>query len=154
MKTINLRDYYYWYTHDVFIEVTDEIAEEMEAGLRADKSHKQQLRRNKSFYSLDTEDGIEASAIAQHCNAPEAILERKERHCRLCCALNSLPEIQGRRIEAHYILGMSQKEIAQDEGVSTEAVRKSIVKGLAGMRKYISNRPIRVGFCPKSEAGI
>lgn len=35
----------------------------------------------------------------------------KERFCRLCCAINSLPETQGRRVEAHFLLGKSIKEI-------------------------------------------
>ena len=27
MTTINLKDFYYWYTQDQFIEVSDEVAE-------------------------------------------------------------------------------------------------------------------------------
>ena len=60
-----------------------------------------------------------------------------ERHCRLCRALNKLPEIQGRRVEAHYLLGHSQKEIAKTEGVTKGSVSESIKKGLAAMRKYL-----------------
>jgi RNA polymerase sigma-70 factor (ECF subfamily) len=60
-----------------------------------------------------------------------------ERHCRLCRALNSLPEIQGRRIEAHYILGKSQAEIAKAEGVTKGSVSISIQKGLEAMKKYL-----------------
>ena len=33
MTTINLKDFYSWYTHDDYIEVSDEVAAE----LRADK---------------------------------------------------------------------------------------------------------------------
>ena len=33
MTTINLKDFYSWYTHDEYIEVSDEVAAE----LRADK---------------------------------------------------------------------------------------------------------------------
>jgi RNA polymerase sigma-70 factor (ECF subfamily) len=59
-----------------------------------------------------------------------------ERHCQLCRALNSLPEIQGRRIDAHYLLGQSRKDIAEAEGVSQKAVGKAIQRGLEAMRKY------------------
>jgi len=60
-----------------------------------------------------------------------------ERHCRLCRALNSLPEIQGRRVEAHYLLGISRKEIADSEDVTENAVNKSIEKGLRAMKNNL-----------------
>ena len=54
---------------------------------------------------------------------------------RLWNALNSLPEIQGRRIDAHIILGISIKEIAEADGVHEESVRQSIKRGLERMKK-------------------
>ena len=45
------------------------------------------------------------------------------------------PEIQGRRIDAHIILGKSIKEIAEAEGVHEESVRQSIKRGLERMKK-------------------
>lgn len=30
MTTINLKDFYSWYTHDEYIEAPDEVAEELE----------------------------------------------------------------------------------------------------------------------------
>ena len=63
MTTINLKDYYYWYTQ----------------------------------YSLDCDDGIEYSACLHEPTPQELFI-------RLWNALNSLPEIQGRRIDAHIIL--------------------------------------------------
>ena len=54
---------------------------------------------------------------------------------RLWNALNSLPAIQGRRIDAHIILGKSIKEIAEAEGVHEESVRQSIKRGLERMKK-------------------
>ena len=48
---------------------------------------------------------------------------------------NSLPEIQGRRIDAHIILGKSIKEIAEAEGVHEESIRQSIKRGLERMKK-------------------
>ena len=151
MKIINLRDYYYWYTQDEFIEVSDEVAAELNKGRSCDKSHKQRMRRNKSFYSLDRGDGIEASAYESSTYNPEAIFTKMDDYCRLCCALNSLPEIQGKRVEAHYLLGRSRKEIAGAEGVSEVAVHFSIQKGLLAMKKYFDRG---LNICPQSEAGI
>jgi len=72
-----------------------------------------------------------------------------ERHCRLCCALNSLPEIQGRRIEAHYILGQTQKEIAEAEGVTKGSVSISITRGLEAMKIFLQNYDFQSNLCPK-----
>ena len=56
---------------------------------------------------------------------------------RLWNALNSLPEIQGRRVDAHLILGKSFRRIAREEGVSKSAVRDSVYCGLESMKKYL-----------------
>jgi len=146
MATINLKDFYSWYSRDEFVEVSDEIAVELFADKRYQKTQERTLRRNK-VHSLDADDGTIAVASIHSTDNPEATYEMMERHCRLCCALNSLPEIQGRRIEAHYLLGKSQAEIAKDEGVSKMAVSTSITKGLAMMKKVYENFDSGVYFC-------
>jgi len=148
--TINLHDFYPWYTHDEFVEVPTETAEELFADKRYNQTHERYQRRNKVL-SLDMADGTEAAASIQHTDNPEAIFEMMERHCNLCCALNSLPDIQGRRIDAHYLQGKSREEIAQAEGVSKRAVNYSIESGLKAMRKYFSNN-FQNGLpkCPKN----
>ena len=155
MVKINLREYYPWYTHDKYTEVSDEVITELRADKRYEKSHNQRIRRNRAFYSLDTDDGIETSAIACHSDNPEKIFAAMEQHCRLCQALNSLPEKQGRRIEAHFLLGKSRKEIAEAEGVSESSVNESIERGIRAMKKYFSKSfeecPVK---CLQSEAGI
>ena len=97
--------------------------------------------RNGIIYAVcsTTKDGIERSAVECHILSPEAVLDLMERHCRLCRALNELPEIQGRRVEAHYLLGKSVQEIAKEEGVSEIAVHKAIRKGLEAMKKFLKN---------------
>ncbi len=69
----------------------------------------------------------------------QEILDRKERFCRLCRALNSLPDTQGRRIDAHIILGKSVREIADAEGVSVRAVQIAIKLGLEDMKNNLKN---------------
>ena len=137
MKVINLRDYYALYNQDALLEVSDEVAEALAETERMERNYKRRMVYNRAQYSLDAEDGIEASAVECHSLSPEVVLDLMEQHCRLCRALNALPEIQGRRIEAHYLLGQSQKEIAKAEGVSENAVSKSIQKGLETMRKIL-----------------
>ena len=109
MTTINLKDFYYWYTQDQFIEVTEDVAEALRASVRYEAAYQRRLTRHKAQFSLDCEDGIEYSACL-HEPTPQELLERMELFIRLWNALNSLPEIQGRRIDAHIILGKSIKE--------------------------------------------
>ncbi len=82
------------------------------------------------------DDGIEYSACL-HEPTPDEVLELKERFCRLWNALNSLPEIQGRRVDAHFILGMTYREIAQAEGVDKSSVRESVLGGFCDMIPFL-----------------
>jgi RNA polymerase sigma-70 factor (ECF subfamily) len=149
MTTINLRDYYYWYTKDEFIDVPNDIAEELAADKRYEKTHQRKMRLYK-VRSLDAEDGTENAAAIHSTDNPEAIFQKKEQFCSLCCALNSLPETKGRRIEAHYLLGMSQQEIVEAEGVTKVTVSNSIERGLENMRKNYTSRICGANFCPNS----
>ena len=145
---INLRDFYPWYTHDEFAEIPEVIAAELFADKKYNNTHERVKRRFK-VHSLDAEDGLkEAAAIASNNSNPEFLFAMIENRCRLCQALNSLPEIQGRRIEAHYLLGKTQTEIAEAEGVKQHSVSESINRGLRAMKKYLEtfeNCPI---ICP------
>ncbi len=133
---INLRNFYPWYTHDELIEVPDKVAEELLADLRYRKAHWRRLRRNKAQYSLDAGDGIEAEACYINMT-PHEIFERELLRCHVCQALNSLPAPQGRRVEAHFLRGISVSEIAQAEGVVPSRVYDSIKRGLRNMKNYL-----------------
>lgn len=58
---------------------------------------------------------------------------------QLQSAMASLPDKQGKRIYAHYILGISKSDIARAEGVDEKAVRVSIERGLRNMEKFLKN---------------
>lgn len=134
ITTINLREFFYWYKVDEFISVTEEVAAELRADKSYEVNHWRRMKRNKANYSLDAGDGIEHE-ICEHEPSPEEFMAIIEQYRRLCCALNRLPEMQGRRVDAYYLLGMSYQEIARIEGVSEDAVRKAIERGLERMRK-------------------
>jgi len=136
MTTINLKDFYAWYTHDELVEVPDEVAEELMASKRREAAHAERVRYNKAYYSLDCDDGIEYSACL-HEPSPQELMDRKELFFRLWNALNSLPEIQGRRVDAHLILGKSYRQIAQEQDVDKSVVRRSVKRGIAAMKKYL-----------------
>ena len=138
MTTINLKNYYHWYKHDEYIDVPDEVAEELKADKLYEASYQRQLMRNKAHYSLDCDDGIEYTACLAN-PTPQELIERMELFYYLWNALNSLPEVQGRRVEACIILGASYREQARIEGVGKSSIRMSVLYGLENMRKYLKN---------------
>lgn len=138
MTIINLHDFYYWYTQDEYMEVTDDVAEALRASVRYEAAYQRRLSRHKAQYSLDCEDGIEYSACLRELT-PDEVLELKERFCRLWNALNSLPPAQGRRVDACIILSKSFSEVALAEGVDESAVRRAVERGLENMKKFLKN---------------
>ena len=138
MAKINLRDFYPFYNSDFFIEIPDEV--EM-ALLEAERLEKNYIRRrfyNKAHYSLDANDGIEKDILFVSLS-PCEIYERKITTEQLQAAIASLPQKQGKRIYAHYILGMSKSDIARSEGVDESAVRDAIFRGLKNMEKFLKS---------------
>ena len=136
MTTINLKDFYPWYTHDEYIEVSDEVAAALKADKLYEAAYQRKVMRNKAQYSLDSDQGIEYSACL-HELSPQELLERKELFFHLWNALNSLPEVQGVRVEAHLILGKSYTRIAKEQGADRSAVRRSVKRGKTAMKKYL-----------------
>ena len=136
MTTINLKDFYAWYTHDEYIEVPDEVAEELKADKRYEAAYRRRVTRNKAQYSLDCDDGIEYSACL-HEPSPEELVMRSERFFYLWNALNTLPEMQGRRVEACVIDGKRFSEVGRAEGVHSGSVRGSVLRGLESMKEYL-----------------
>ena len=135
MITINLKEFFYWYNRDEFIEVTKAVAEELRADKRYEATYHRRMKRNKANYSLDADDGIE-NAACEFEPSPEECMALMEQYRRLCCALNQLPEAQGRRIEAVYLLGMTAQEVVVADGVSERAVQIAIERGLENMKKF------------------
>lgn len=139
MTIINLRDFYPSYTSDSFIEVPDEVAAALLEFDRKEAAYRLRTYRHKAYYSLDREDGIEHEAIFVALS-PTEIYERKVTMQELHAAIANLPDKQAKRIYAHFILGMSQTEIAKAEGVSKMAVCYSIERALKAMENFLKNR--------------
>lgn len=151
MAIINLKEFYPWYTQDEFIEVTDEVAKEMQADKRYEKANRRRMQRNKVKHSIDSYNGIENN-MSFTAMSPHEVMEYKDSFCRLCYALNSLTEAQGRRIEKYFIHGMSKAGIAKKEGVAVNAVKESINRGLYNMKKYLRNFRNTLSFDHQSDA--
>ena len=85
MTTINLKDFYAWYTHDEYVEISDEVAEELKADKRYEAAYRRRVTRNKAQYSLDCDDGIEYSAYLHEPSSEGTVflpLERAEHFAR------------------------------------------------------------------------
>lgn len=138
MTTINLRDYYPFCNNDLFIEVSDEVAATLAEDKRRERNYLRRVAYHKAFYSLDAGDGIENEALFRSLS-PCEVYERKLTMEQLYAAINALPDKQGRRVYAHYILDISQTEIARREGVDVRNIRKSISRGLRSMEIFLKN---------------
>ena len=136
MTTINLRELYPWYTEDTFIEVSDEVAAFLEEDKRLQINYAQYIRDNRAFYSLDAGDGIEAEALNLP-EQPDEALERMELERLLKEALAQLTETQRRRLLASVLNDESNQRIAKRESVDESAVRRSIQRGLAALKKIL-----------------
>ena len=138
MTIINLKDFYPFYTSDCFMEIPDEVAAAMAEFDRMEAAYRLRTYRHKAYYSLDRNDGIEHEALFVSLS-PHELYERKVSMQELHAAISSLPDKQAKRVYAHFILGMSQTDIAKAEGVSKMAVCYSIERALTSMEKFLKN---------------
>ena len=136
MAIINLRDYYPFYTSDCFMEVSEEVAEMFKEFDRKEAAYRLRTYRHKAYYSLDRDDGLEHEAVFVSLS-PHELYERKISMQELHAAISSLPDKQAKRIYAHFILGMTKKDIAWAEGVDEKVVRVAIERGLKNLEKYL-----------------
>lgn len=138
MTTINLRDYYPFYTQDQLIEVPDEVAALFSEFEHKEAAYRLRTYRHKAYFSLDCDDGIEHEAVFVTLS-PWEHYERKVTAQELRAAIGTLPKIQAERVYSHFILGKSKAEIARAEGVNEKVVRASITRGLCNMEKILKN---------------
>lgn len=139
MAKINLREHYPdFYTADFIIDVPDELAGQLLQWERDERAYERKRYRYKAHYSLDRDDGIEHDILFVSLS-PCEIYERKVTYEQLHAAISILPDKQGKRIYAHYFLGMSQTAIARAEGVSRNVVCASIKRGLKNMEHILKN---------------
>jgi RNA polymerase sigma-70 factor, ECF subfamily len=138
MTKINLREYYPFQKYDNVIEVADEVAEAICESERTEAAYQRRIYRHKAYYSLDRDDGTEYDAVFVSLS-PCELYERKITYEQLHAAITQLPDIQAKRIYAHYFMGMSQVSIARAEGVSRKAICVSIAHGLQNLERILKN---------------
>ena len=140
MAKINLRNYYPFYKYDLFVEVPDELADELQQWKRDENAYQRQIYRQKAHYSLDRDDGIEHHILFVSLS-PSEIYERKVTNGQIYAAIASLSDKQAKRIYAYYFLGMSKAAIAKAEGVNKSQVTRSIKTALRNIDRFLKNLP-------------
>lgn len=138
MAKINLRDFYPFYNSDFFVDIPDEVEAALWEAERLERNYIRRRFYNKAHYSLDAGDGIENDILFVSLT-PCELYERQMTAQQLQAAMASLPDKQGKRIYAHYILGISKSDIARAEGVDEKAIRVSLERGLRNMEKFLRN---------------
>ena len=122
---------------DVYLEVSDEIAGQLDRFKLDEEAHRVRVLRAKAYFSLNRGDGIEKDALQKPPQPLELIL-KAEQAARLDAALRALSDCQRRRILAFYLDGESKAKIAKRENVNESAVRKSIRTGLTALKKFLN----------------
>ena len=138
MKTINLKDYYDFITADTYIEISDDIFETFEEHRKLEQAYQSKVYYHKAYYSLDCDDGIESKAVLISYSPEEIFIQNLTKE-QLYNAISTLPDIQAKRIYAHYFLGMSKVSIARAEGVAPSSVKDSIYRGLKHLENKLKN---------------
>jgi RNA polymerase sigma-70 factor (ECF subfamily) len=137
MKRINLRDMYPYIKTDLWIDLDEEVVQEIRRFDLDESAYRLRTYRHQAYYSLDRNDGIEQEILFLSLSSEE-VYERKLSRQQLYKAICQLPEKSARRIYAHFFLGMSKVAIARAEHVDERAVRKSIQRGLRQMEHLIN----------------
>ena len=136
MVTINLKDFYPWYGSDEYIDIPEEVALELLADKRYEAAYTKKMKRRKVMSFSDYGDKTREWRN-QTVPDPQRIAEIRDLLEQILEMLDSLSDIQARRIRAHIILDMTLAETAELEKVSTSAVHNSVQKGLNTIRKKI-----------------
>ena len=138
MKNVNLRHYYpSIYPNDFFITVSDDIAEVFHKSENAEKAYFKKKKRNKAYYSLDADPGLECHILGSE-PSPMALYEQKYIRMALYQAMEHLSEKQYRRLSAHLFQRMSISEIARAEGISKASIQDSIEQALRKIAKILA----------------
>lgn len=135
---INLREIYPFYQTDIWVEVEEEMARELRQFDLDESAYILRRYRNRAYFSLDREDGIEQEALLSPASPEELLLQKASRE-ELYKALCQLPSKWVQRIYAHYILGMSKVAIARSEQIDESTARKSIERGLKQLARLLKS---------------
>lgn len=135
---INLKDIYPFISEDQFIDINEDVYDVFSEYDRQEKNYREKVRRNRAYYSLDRNDGIENNVVI-FIRTPQEEFDKKELEDMLIVAIHKLPSKQARRIYMYYYLNMSVKQIARIEKVHRCRINASILLGLRNLKELIDD---------------
>ena len=116
------------------IEVTREVADYLEECRLDDRRQNEKIRRHYSDKEYD-EFSIGDFMFEKPRGFEDALVDKLTIE-RFPEALDTLPEIQRRRVTAYYIEGLTYQQISDYEGVALNAVVKSVNSAIENLKKY------------------
>ena len=136
MIEINLRDFYpECYRNDYFMEVPEELAEQLKKWHREEEARRIMKLRYKAYYSLDRDEGIERSILSCKSSAEDEYLKTEELR-KLNEAFYQLTDLQAKRIYEHVCLGRSIAEIAREEERDFTTIKEAIERSIRTLQKF------------------
>ena len=136
MTTINLKDFYYWYTQDQFIEVSDEVAEVFVSDARHEMAYQRRLSRHKAVSYTHLGPAYERWAKVYNLKQMAAALQYlQEHHLTDYAALTA-------RTEA----AVDHFHKLSDELRTTEEALSKTSELMAATVDYAKTRPVFDGY--------
>lgn len=139
MAKVNIKELYPFVIKDTIVDVPEELVDFIKEEKRKEKAYAERVRKNKAYFSLDKDDGIEA--VINTDDITVIMYYEKELQDYLFKCIATLSIKQQKRIVAYYYYGYSLEEIAKIEGVHFTSVHESITNGLKKIKKILENTP-------------
>lgn len=121
----------------ICVEVSTEVKELLEQSDRQIRTQWRQDRRHLDHAGYV--DGLSDAAIMHPQENVTDLLMKKERYEQLRAALNTLSEVQRRRLLLHYVAHKTYRQIAKLEGIHQATVGRSIQRALRKLQQHFDD---------------
>ncbi len=117
------------------VEVSIEVIKQLSDSDRQIRSQRRQERRRHTGYI----EGVTDTAIAIPQEDIADLVNRTDKYRQLYKAIDTLSEIQQRRVNLYYFRLMSCRKIAEGEGVNFKTVARSLVRARDKLRELLAS---------------
>lgn len=131
MNRVNLRDLYPdAYEDDEYVDVSDDVYDALCESERKEAA----IARHKRRHEILCEVPSKYVDAASEATLDEQIILREQSR-KLNAAIDSLPAKQADRLRSHFGLGLSIREIAEQESVRESAVYNCLQRSIKNLRR-------------------
>ncbi|GHU95702.1 hypothetical protein FACS1894208_08980 [Clostridia bacterium] len=116
-------------------EVTREVADFLNESRKQQEKQDRSDRRHLTSKSLE-ENFFEDDVADERADIEGNYIQRED-YRQLHAAIDTLPEVQRRRLTAYYFEGLPYRKIAELEGVSDASIRESIVSAMKTLKTFL-----------------